>query len=114
MLRDARRKADPELSEDHNPVGKALFDALKSRIEQGVASGKLRCLKTGRAAAQSVWAAMHGLVALRLAFPDFDWVPVDEQIDGHVDILLHGIIGTTDRREKPAAPAVAITAASAY
>jgi AcrR family transcriptional regulator len=96
MLRDARRKTDAAFSKEHNPVGDALFNVLKSRIEQGVASGKLRCLKTGRAAAQSVWAAMHGLVALRLAFPDFDWVPVDEQIDGHVDILLHGIIGTAD------------------
>ena len=101
MLRDARRKADVAFSQEHNPVGDALFNALKSRIEQGVASGKLRCLKTGRTAAQSVWAAMHGLVALRLAFPDFDWAPVDEQIDGHVDILLHGIIGSAGRQPKP-------------
>jgi AcrR family transcriptional regulator len=112
MLRDAR-KIDPALSKEHNPVGDALFNALKSRIEQGVASGKLRCLKTGRAAAQSVWAAMHGLVALRLAFPDFDWVPVDEQIDGHVDIILHGIIGTGDRHAKPAPEAPALATAPA-
>jgi len=112
MLRDAR-KIDPALSKEHNPVGEALFNVLKSRIEQGVASGKLRCLKTGRAAAQSVWAAMHGLVALRLAFPDFDWVPVDEQIDGHVDILLHGIIGTADRHAKPAPEAPALAKAPA-
>lgn len=107
MLRDARRKADELFSKEHNPVGEALFNVLKSRIEQGVASGKLRCLKTGRSAAQSVWAAMHGLVALRLAFPDFDWVPVDEQIEGHVDMLLYGIIGRADRQPNLAGEAAA-------
>jgi AcrR family transcriptional regulator len=104
MLRDARRKADASYGKEHNPVGDALFNVLVSRIEQGVASGKLRCLKTGRSAAQSVWAAMHGLVALRLAFPEFGWAPIDEQIDSHVDMLLHGIIGKPAGREpKPAA-----------
>jgi AcrR family transcriptional regulator len=91
MLRDGRRKARAK-PHPHNPIGDALFDALKTRIEQGVAAGKLRCLKTGLAAAQSVWAAIHGLVALRLAYPDFDWIPVDELIDAHVDMLLHGIV----------------------
>ena len=98
-------KPTPSFSKEHNPVGEALFNVLKSRIEQGVASGKLRCLKTGRSAAQSVWAAMHGLVALRLAFPDFDWVPVDEQIEGHVDMLLYGIIGRADRQPNSAGEA---------
>jgi AcrR family transcriptional regulator len=91
MLRDGRRKATAK-AHSHNPIGDALFDALKTRIEQGVAAGKLRCLKTGLAAAQSVWAAIHGLVALRLAYPDFEWIPVDELIDAHVDMLLHGIV----------------------
>ena len=104
MLRDARRKSDSPYGKEHNPVGEALFNVLVSRIEQGVASGKLRCLKTGRAAAQSVWAAMHGLVALRLAFPDFGWAPLDEQIDGHVDMLLHGILGKAEAKLKVAAP----------
>jgi AcrR family transcriptional regulator len=93
MLRDGRRKTRADLHQ-HNPIGDALFDALQARIEQGVASGRLRCLKTSLAAAQSVWAAVHGLVALRLAYPDFDWIPVDEQIEAHVDMLLHGIVKT--------------------
>jgi AcrR family transcriptional regulator len=93
MLRDGRRKVPLE-AHQHNPIGDALFNALRTRIEQGVASGKLRCPRTGLAAAQSVWAAIHGLVALRLAYPDFDWIPVDEQIDAHVDMLLHGIVRT--------------------
>jgi AcrR family transcriptional regulator len=101
MLRDGRRKARAE-AHQHNPIGDALFNALKARIEQGVASGKLRCLKTGRGAAQSVWAAIHGLVALRLAYPDFDWIPVDELIDAHVDMLLNGIV-RAEPNERPMA-----------
>jgi AcrR family transcriptional regulator len=93
MLRDGRRKAPVEAHQP-NPIGDALFNALRTRIEQGVAAGKLRCPKAGLAAAQSVWAAIHGLVALRLAYPDFDWIPVDEQIDAHVDMLLHGLVRT--------------------
>ena len=111
MLRDGRRKA---LAAPHqsNPIGDALFNALKTRIEQGVACGKLRCLKTGLGAAQSVWAAIHGLVALRLAYPDFDWIPVDEQIDAHVDLLLHGVVRTeTDGPREASNPALAAAGA---
>src|SRR5579863_10438478 len=111
MLRDGRRKVPLE-AHQHNPIGDALFNALRTRIEQGVASGKLRCPRTGLAAAQSVWAAIHGLVALRLAYPDFDWIPVDEQIDVHVDMLLRGLVRTgvegeqkTSRDAAVAAPA---------
>jgi AcrR family transcriptional regulator len=93
MLRDARRKG-AAAHRGASAVGDALFDALCARIEAGVATGKLRCLGSARAAAQSVWAAVHGLVALRLAYPDFDWVPVAEQIEGHLDMLLHGLAVT--------------------
>jgi AcrR family transcriptional regulator len=96
MLRDGRRKARAH-GRQHNPIGDALFNALNTRIEQGIESGKLRCLKTGQGSAQCVWAAIHGLVALRLAYPDFEWIPVDELIDAHVDMLLHGIAGTEAR-----------------
>jgi AcrR family transcriptional regulator len=92
MLRDGRRKpatADPRI---HNPIGDALFNTLKTRIEQGMATGQLRCVHSAYAAAQSIWAAMHGLVALRLAYTDFDWIPVEEQIEAHVDMLLKGIV----------------------
>ena len=90
MLRDGRRKARPD-AHRAQLRRRYIVQCSENRIEQGVASGKLRCLKTGLGAAQSVWAAVHGLVALRLAYPEFDWIPVEEQIDAHVDMLLHGI-----------------------
>jgi AcrR family transcriptional regulator len=92
MLRDGRRKAAHEEPRSRHSIGDALFDALKARIDQGVACGALRCLKSSLGAAQCIWAAIHGLVALRLAYPDFDWIAVDELIDTHVDMLLHGVL----------------------
>ena len=108
MLRDARKKAGRLAGPSPNPVGDALFNSLKTRIEQGVAADKLRCLKTGLGAAQSVWAAIHGLVALRLAYPDFDWVPLDELIDTHVDTILNGVVRDGPCKEE--APGAAATA----
>lgn len=93
MLRNARRKG-AQAGEGERAIGDALFDVLQSRIAQGVAAGKFHCLASARAAAQSVWAAVHGLVALRLAYPDFAWVAVDEQIDAQVDMLLNGLAQT--------------------
>ena len=93
MLRDGHRKTTDTVDHKRSPVGKALFVAMATRIEQGIAAGKIRCPgKTAEGVAQSVWAAIHGLVALRLAYPDFDWLPVDDQIDLHIDMLLRGLI----------------------
>jgi AcrR family transcriptional regulator len=91
MLRDGQRKAD---GVDHkaSPVGKALFVAMANRIAEGIAAGKIRSIgKSAEDLAQSVWAAIHGLVALRLAYPDFDWPPIDDQIALHIDMLLRGL-----------------------
>jgi AcrR family transcriptional regulator len=91
MLRDGQRKAN---GVDHKTslVGKALFVAMARRIAEGVSAGKTRDTgKTAESVAQSIWAAIHGLVALRLAYPDFDWLPIDDQIALHSDILLRGL-----------------------
>ena len=101
MLRGGRRKAAHDERQSRHSIGDALFNALKARIDEGVACGKLRCLKSGLGAAQCIWAAIHGLVALRLAYPDFDWIAVDELIDTHVDMLLHGVLCRNDEA-KPA------------
>jgi AcrR family transcriptional regulator len=101
MLRDGRRKAAHDEPHHRHSIGDALFDALKDRIEQGVACGALRCLTSSLGAAQCIWAAIHGLVALRLAYPDFDWIAVEELIDTHVDLLLHGVLCRNDEA-KPA------------
>jgi AcrR family transcriptional regulator len=42
-------------------------------------------------ASQSIWAAMHGLVALFLARSEFPWVDQQDLIDWHVAALLKGL-----------------------
>jgi AcrR family transcriptional regulator len=100
MLRDGHRKADG-IDHKASPVGKALFVAMANRIAEGVAAGKLRSAgKTPDGIAQSVWAAIHGLVSLRLAYPDFDWLPIDDQIDLHIDMLLRGLMVEAEGRSQ--------------
>ncbi len=95
VLRDGQRKTRGAVNHKSSPVGKALFVAMTNRIEQGIAAGKIRSMgKTAEGVAQSIWAAIHGLVALRLAYPDFDWLPVEDQVGLHVDILLNGLVAT--------------------
>ncbi len=95
-----------------SPVGKALFVAMANRIGEGIEAGKIRSMgKTAEGVAQSVWAAIHGLVALRLAYPDFDWLPIDDQIDLHIDMLLRGlVVADDDAKPKKAAETVAAPA----
>ena len=95
VARDGRRRG-----ERVSVVGDALFDALQSRIAQGVAAGRFRCPTTPRATAETIWASVHGLVALRLAYPDRDWASLEAQIDAQVDMLLNGLVA-------PGAPALA-------
>ena len=99
MLRSARREAGGDIVHKKRPVAFALLDLLERRIEQGVASGALRDLKSPRGVAQSVWASMHGLVSLVVAYPEFDWVATDALIDLHVEMLLDGLLRRDGRKE---------------
>jgi hypothetical protein len=66
---------------------------MEARIAEGLASGVLRSPSgSALASAQALWAAVHGLVALLLAFPDFGWVTLNELITIHTDMLLNGLI----------------------
>ena len=55
-------------------------------------------------AAQSLWAAMHGLVALLLARSGFPWVEHDRLIDWHVSSLLATLRETGQRLDPGLAP----------
>ena len=109
MRRAVRRKTGELVGPEPVQDGDALFNGLLRRIQRGVASGQFRCPKGERETALSVWAAMHGLVALRLAYPHFDWPPVDAQIAAHVELILNGISFARNaakrQHEQAAAPA---------
>jgi AcrR family transcriptional regulator len=109
LLRDARRKAS-RLPEEKRRIGLEVFEAMETRIAEGFASGALRSPSgSAHGSAQALWAAIHGLVALLLAYPEFGWVPLDELIAIHTDMLLHGLIDQRHKSAcKPAATAKAI------
>lgn len=94
LLRDGHRKAAHPLDEGHGmPIGLQVFAAMESRVAAGLASGALRSADgSGHGTAQALWAAIHGLVALRLAYPDFGWLPVSELISVQTDMLMHGLV----------------------
>jgi len=51
--------------------------------------GRLHC-DDPATAAQSLWALMHGLTALRIARPDFEWAP--ELVDVALEAMLRGLV----------------------
>ncbi len=102
LLRDGRRKAGELPVEQRQTVGARVFGVLEARIADGLSTGLLRgSAASAQAVAQAVWAAIHGLVALRLAYPDFAWVPFDELVMAHTDMLLHGLLAEPDVAGRP-------------
>ena len=90
LLRDGRH---PGLlpQEQRQTEGLTVFSDFRERLSAAQASGALRnSTASPEALAQSLWAAMHGLVALLLAFSDFDWVKLDVLIQVHTDVLWAG------------------------
>lgn len=93
LLRDARRHASRSPADQRKRIGREVFEAMESRIAAGLRSGALRSANgSAPGVAQALWAAIHGLVALHLAYPDFGWVPMEELIATHTDMLLRGLI----------------------
>ena len=92
LLRDGRH---PGLlpQEQRQTEGLKVFSSFRERLAAAQASGALRSSTASpEALAQSLWAAMHGLVALLLAFSDFDWVKLDALVRVHTDLLLEGLV----------------------
>ena len=95
LLRDGRH---PGLlpQEQRQTEGLKVFSIFRARLAAAQMSGALRSSASPQALAQSLWAAMHGLVALLLAFSDFDWVKLDELVRVHAETLLDGLVTTPD------------------
>ncbi len=83
-MSDHRQTATMEL-------GRQCFERFSGVVRDIAAAGRLR---TGDAetAAQVLWAACHGMIALRLTKPDFAWAPVEESTRVMLDGLLFGLI----------------------
>lgn len=72
-------------------IGENCFSRFVGVVDEISAEGRLR---TGDAqtAAQVLWSACHGLVALMIAKPDFEWSPADKLMTTMIDGLLFGLI----------------------
>jgi AcrR family transcriptional regulator len=95
MLVDPASSAHPNtLADQHEKSfeGVKVFAGLERQILAGAAAGELNSIdKDPRAIAQSVWASLHGLVSVMIAFPTFDWVAKDRLIAAHTRLLLDGL-----------------------
>ena len=72
-------------------LGRQCFERFSGVVREIAAEGRLRA-GDARSAAQALWAACHGLIALRIAKPDFDWAPTGELTAVMIEGLLFGLI----------------------
>ncbi|WP_144299746.1 TetR/AcrR family transcriptional regulator [Elioraea rosea] len=73
-----------------SPNGAATFGALAEEVERLIASGHAR---PGDAAlmAEQIWAAGHGVVALMITFPEFEWSDPATLRAAMTETILRGI-----------------------
>ena len=78
-------------AEENMALGERNYDCFRSVVAEIAACGRLR---TGSVdgAAQTLWAACHGLVALLIVRPSFIWEPADSLIEGMLDGILYGLV----------------------
>ncbi len=83
----------PAAADDYMSVadlGARCFELFKGAVAAIAGEGRLR---TGsvESAAQTLWMACHGLVALRITRGKTDWAPDEELISVMLDGLFHGL-----------------------
>ena len=67
------------------------YEAFSGVVREIAASGRLRT-GTGDSAAQALWMACHGVVALLLSRPNFEWADRKDLLQVTLDGLLHGLV----------------------
>jgi len=69
-------------------LGESCFERFKSVLSDIAQEGKLR--SDVDIAAQLLWAACHGLIALRIGRPNFGWSPDEQLMETMLDSLFKG------------------------
>jgi AcrR family transcriptional regulator len=72
-------------------VSARCYDRYVGVVREIAAEGRLR-VGDAETAAQALWAACHGLVALVITRPNVDWAPTGELANVLLDSLLHGVV----------------------
>lgn len=72
-----------------SPAGAAAFASLEASVRRCQNAGVAKTSSDARTVAAEVWAALHGMVLLRLNVPNFDWpAPLEVMTDRVVTSLL--------------------------
>lgn len=82
--------ADPAPDRTSDLADKS-YNAFCGVVHEIAASGRLRT-GTGDSAAQALWMACHGVVALIIARPNFEWADREELMQVTLDGLLNGLV----------------------
>jgi AcrR family transcriptional regulator len=69
-------------------LGESCFERFKSVLTDIAKEGRLR--SDADIAAQLLWAACHGLIALRIGRPNFGWSPDGQLMETMLDSLFQG------------------------
>ena len=83
-------KADADPDGFAASAGNRAFDYLRGALRQCVDAGDLPAVDVNLAA-QSLWAAVHGLVSLLVAHEHFPWVARKKLIDHTIDTMIRGL-----------------------
>ncbi|WP_304168717.1 TetR/AcrR family transcriptional regulator [Phenylobacterium aquaticum] len=67
------------------------YEIFSGVVREMAAEGRLRT-GTADSAAQVLWGACHGVVALLILRPTFEWAPTEELIQVTLDGLMHGLV----------------------
>ncbi len=81
----------PEKQEATMALGERSFEKFLGVVRELAAAGRLRT-GTAESAAQVMWAACHGVVALIITRPTFPWAPPEELQKVMIEGVLHGLI----------------------
>jgi AcrR family transcriptional regulator len=67
------------------------YDIFSGVVREIAADGRLRA-GDADSAAQVLWSACHGMVALLITRPDFEWAPQEELLRVTLEGLTHGLV----------------------
>jgi AcrR family transcriptional regulator len=92
LVYSRRPSAATLYSETTAAVGGRSYDVFAAVVGEIAAQGRLRT-GTGHVAAQALWMACHGVVALMTSLPDFRWSgDREEMMAVTLDGLIHGLV----------------------
>jgi AcrR family transcriptional regulator len=77
--------------EGTSDLAEKCYAAFSGVVHEIAASGRLRT-GAGDSAAQALWMSCHGVVALMIARPNFEWADREELMQVTLDGLLNGLV----------------------